>query len=67
MQRVCTKHISEDMSTLTINDSFFFSAIYFYRQAVQLVPDIEFRIKDFANHNFTSGMEQRLYLPTEEV
>jgi len=33
-----------------------FSAIYFYRQAVQLVPDIEFRIKDFANQNLTSGI-----------
>ncbi|KAL9963273.1 hypothetical protein ACROYT_G032457 [Oculina patagonica] len=33
-----------------------YEAIYFYRQAVQLVPDIEFRIKDFANHtcNLTS-------------
>ncbi|PFX18864.1 F-box only protein 9 [Stylophora pistillata] len=26
-----------------------YEAIYFYRQAVQLVPDIEFRIKDFTN------------------
>ena len=33
----------------------FFLAIYFYRQAVQLVPDIEFRIKDFTSYNLVSG------------
>ncbi|RMX52585.1 hypothetical protein pdam_00019383, partial [Pocillopora damicornis] len=34
--------------------------IYFYRQAVQLVPDIEFRIKDFTSYNLASG---RLWCP----
>ena len=34
---------------------FFFLAIYFYRQAVQLVPDIEVRIKDFTSYNLASG------------
>ena len=34
---------------------FFLLAIYFYRQAVQLVPDIEFRIKDFTSYNLASG------------
>lgn len=34
-----------------------YEAIYFYRQAVQLVPDIEFRIKDFANQNLSSDNE----------
>ncbi|XP_022801235.1 F-box only protein 9-like [Stylophora pistillata] len=32
-----------------------YEAIYFYRQAVQLVPDIEFRIKDFTNLASASG------------
>lgn len=32
-----------------------YEAIYFYRQAVQLVPDIEFRIKDFTSYNLASA------------
>ncbi|XP_027036118.1 F-box only protein 9-like [Pocillopora damicornis] len=31
------------------------ATIYFYRQAVQLVPDIEFRIKDFTSYNLASA------------
>lgn len=34
-----------------------YEAIYFYRQAVQLVPDIESRIKDFTNFNLVSEEE----------
>ena len=41
---------------IVIGILFSFLAIYFYRQAVQLVPDIEFRIKDFAIQNLSSGM-----------
>lgn len=36
-----------------------YEAIYFYRKAVQLVPDIEFRIKDFTSYNLTSGNKKR--------
>ncbi|KAJ7382514.1 F-box only protein 9 [Desmophyllum pertusum] len=35
-----------------------YEAIYFYRQAVQLVPDIEFRIEDFNNPNVTSDNDE---------
>ena len=34
---------------------FLYSATYFYRQALQLVPDIESKIKDFTNFNLESG------------
>ena len=32
------------------NPVFFFAALHFYRQAVQLVPDIESRMIDFTNN-----------------